>query len=212
MQSMDALNRFYLSVNVIQLLDVGVRLVVRMAALRARDAQNQSRTEDSRLVHYQSRPAQAFPGLFNVMTIPCSPTSQFVYFIDELRNIHLVHLSACAKTQDIVRFAFWAFWAFRGSSDPHLRLRLQRGEFWLLPEYGCSAPSGNYVPLRYSIVDSGRQLVLADNYERTVQPGAVFYLRSPPDISKEACDVLHATWGAIPGDVRQQLVAEFGLT
>jgi hypothetical protein len=62
------------------------------------------------------------------------------------------------------------------------------------------------------IVDSGRSVVLADNYESMVKPGAVFLLRSPADLNEEVCRILHGTWEDIPNTLRQELLTEYGLT
>lgn len=66
--------------------------------------------------------------------------------------------------------------------------------------------------MRRRIVDSGRSVVLADNYESMVKPGAVFLLRSPTDLNEEVCRILHGTWEDIPNTLRQELLTEYGLT
>jgi hypothetical protein len=58
------------------------------------------------------------------------------------------------------------------------------------------------------IIDSGRPVVLADNYESMVGPGVVFALRSTMGLSEEVLHVLHGTWELIPGALRQKLLIE----
>jgi hypothetical protein len=110
--------------------------------------------------------------------------------------------------KDFIRFLFWAF---RGCEDLYIRHRLQQGHFWLVLADECSA-SGNSLFKRNSIIDPGRRVVLADNYQETVMPGVVFFLRSTPQLSEEACSILGGTWGFIPDTVRWNLLVENNLT
>jgi hypothetical protein len=56
--------------------------------------------------------------------------------------------------------------------------------------------------MRNSNIDSGRQVVLADNYEVMVKPGVVFFLGSTPELSEKVRRILHGTWSLIPDRVR----------
>jgi hypothetical protein len=62
------------------------------------------------------------------------------------------------------------------------------------------------------MIDSGRPVVLADNYREMVKPGAVFFLRCTTELSEEVRRILHGTWEGIPEKLRQGLLTEYGLT
>jgi len=91
-----------------------------------------------------------------------------------------------------------------------LRRRLQRGEFWLVPADEFNRP-GNAQSVRDSMLDLGRQVVLADNYRNKVKPGAAFFMRSTPAFTEEFRRELHGTWRLISDEVRQGLLEEYDL-
>ena len=112
------------------------------------------------------------------------------------------------RAQGFIKFLFWTY---RDCRNLDLRRRLKQGEFWLIRADECIA-SDVLIPMRRRIIDSGRPVVLADSYENMVKPGAVFFLRSTPELSEEACRILHGTWEDIPNTLRQKLLTEYGLT